>query len=114
MHRCWPSFATSDFRCIACGKSLTWWRRVCRWSRLAAMETSALSLAAAALRASRRHAIVYVLAASATFTVGSALVKALTAEFPVLEIVMFRSVVTFVAMLPMIIRHGGLSALATR
>jgi drug/metabolite transporter (DMT)-like permease len=78
------------------------------------METSALSLAAAALRASRRHAIVYVLAASATFTVGSALVKALTAEFPVLEIVMFRSVVAFVAMLPMIIRHGGLSALATR
>jgi drug/metabolite transporter (DMT)-like permease len=78
------------------------------------METSALSLAGAALRASRRHAIVYVLAASATFTVGSALVKALTAEFPVLEIVMFRSIVAFVAMLPMIIRHGGLSALATR
>jgi drug/metabolite transporter (DMT)-like permease len=78
------------------------------------METSALSLAAVALRAARQHAIVYVLAASATFTVGSALVKALTAEFPVLEIVMFRSVVAFVAMLPMIIRHGGLSALATR
>jgi drug/metabolite transporter (DMT)-like permease len=78
------------------------------------MEMSALSLAGAALRASRRHAIVYVLAASATFTLGSALVKALTAEFPVLEIVMFRSVVAFVAMLPMIIRHGGLSALATR
>jgi drug/metabolite transporter (DMT)-like permease len=78
------------------------------------METSALSLAAVALRAARHHAIVYVLAASATFTVGSALVKALTAEFPVLEIVMFRSIVGFVAMLPMIIRHGGLSALATR
>jgi drug/metabolite transporter (DMT)-like permease len=78
------------------------------------MESSALSLAGASLRAARRHAIVYVLAASATFTVGSALVKALTAEFPVLEIVMFRSVVAFVAMLPMIIRHGGMAALATR
>jgi drug/metabolite transporter (DMT)-like permease len=78
------------------------------------MESSALSPAGASLRAARRHAIVYVLGASATFTVGSALVKALTAEFPVLEIVMFRSVVAFVAMLPMIIRHGGLSALATR
>ncbi len=78
------------------------------------MESSALSLAGATLRAARRHAIVYVLSASAVFTVGSALVKALTAEFPVLEIVMFRSVVAFVAMLPMIIRHGGLSALATR
>jgi drug/metabolite transporter (DMT)-like permease len=78
------------------------------------METSAMSLASADLRAARRHAIVYVLGASATFTLGSAVVKALTAEFPVLEIVLFRSIVGFVAMLPMIIRHGGLSALATR
>ena len=78
------------------------------------METSAISLAGANLRAARRHAIAYVLAASATFTLGSALVKALTTDFPVLEIVLFRSVVGFVAMLPMIIRHGGLSALATR
>jgi len=78
------------------------------------METSAIGLPGAHLRAARRHAIVYVLAASATFTIGSALVKALTADFPVLEIVLFRSMVGFVAMLPMIIRHGGLSALATR
>jgi len=78
------------------------------------METSAISLAGAELRASRRHAIIYVLSASATFTLGSAVVKALTADFPVLEIVMFRSLVGFVAMLPMILRHGGLSALATR
>src|ERR1700735_499944 len=78
------------------------------------METSALSVAAVALRAARRHAIVYVLAASATFTVGSALGKALTAEFPVLEIVLFRSAVGFPAMLPMIMRHGGLAALKTR
>jgi drug/metabolite transporter (DMT)-like permease len=78
------------------------------------METSAASLATASLRAARQHAIVYVLGASAFFTVGSALVKALTVDFPVLEIVMFRSAVGFLAMLPMIIRHGGLSALATR
>ncbi len=78
------------------------------------METSATSPAGALLRAARRHAILYVLAASATFTVGSALVKALTLDIPVLEIVMFRSTVTFVAMLPMIMRRGGLSALKTR
>jgi drug/metabolite transporter (DMT)-like permease len=78
------------------------------------METSAVSLPGAELRASRRHAIVYVLSASATFTLGSALVKALTAEFPVLEIVAFRSFVGFIAMLPMIVRYGGLRALSTR
>jgi drug/metabolite transporter (DMT)-like permease len=78
------------------------------------MESSALGLAVSSLRAARRHAIIYVLGASATFTLGSAVVKALTAEFPVLEIVLFRSVVGFLAMLPMIIRYGGLSALATR
>ncbi len=75
------------------------------------MESSALRLPAADLRAARRHAIIYVLSASATFTLGSAVVKALTADFPVLEIVMFRSVVGFVAMLPMIVRSGGLAAL---
>ena len=78
------------------------------------METSAVRLVGADLRAARRHAIVYVLSASATFTVGSALVKALTADFPVLEIVLFRSVVGFLAMLPMIVRGGGLAALKTR
>jgi drug/metabolite transporter (DMT)-like permease len=77
------------------------------------METSALRLSAD-LRAARRHAILYVLSASATFTLGSALVKALTADFPVLEIVMFRSIVGFMVMLPLIARAGGLSALRTR
>jgi drug/metabolite transporter (DMT)-like permease len=78
------------------------------------METSAMSLANAELRAARRHAIIFVLSASATFTLGSALVKALTTDFPVLEIVMFRSIVGFMAMLPMLIRYGGLSALKSR
>ena len=79
------------------------------------METSAaLSLHHRDIRAARRHAIIFVLSASATFTVGSALVKALTADFPVMEIVMFRSSVGFLVMLPMIIRGGGLSMLKTR
>jgi drug/metabolite transporter (DMT)-like permease len=78
------------------------------------METSALRLPAADLRAARRHAILFVLSASATFTLGSALVKALAADFPVLEIVVFRSMVGFLLMLPMIIRTGGLKALKTR
>ena len=56
------------------------------------------------LRDSRRHAILFVLSASATFTIGSALVKSLSTDFPVLEIVMFRSIVGFLLMLPMIIR----------
>ena len=54
------------------------------------METSVLRLPAADLRAARRHATLYVLSASARFTIGSAVVKALTADFLVLEIVMFR------------------------
>jgi drug/metabolite transporter (DMT)-like permease len=78
------------------------------------MESTTLRLAGADLRASRRHAITYVLSASAVFTLGSALVKALTAEFPVMEIVMFRSFVGFAAMLPMILRAGGWSVLRTR
>src|SRR3954451_13506025 len=78
------------------------------------METSALRLPAGDLRAARRHAILFVLSASATFTLGSALVKALAADFPVLEIVMFRSRIGFLLMLPVIIRAGGLDALKTR
>ena len=61
------------------------------------MEPSATSAAGTILRAARQHAILYVLAASAAFTVGSALVKALAADIPVLEIVMFRSIVGFMA-----------------
>jgi len=77
------------------------------------METSA-ALPALALHSARRHAILCVLAASATFTVGAAVVKQLTEHVPLLEIVMFRSLVGFMAMLPVLWRQGGLSALATR
>lgn len=77
------------------------------------METSA-AIAGPDPRVARRHAITCVLSASATFTVGSAVIKALTAEFPVLEIVAFRSAMAFVALLPLLWRHGGISALTTR
>jgi len=65
-------------------------------------------------RAARRHAILCVLSASATFTIGSAVVKSLTAEFPVMEIVAFRSFIAFLALVPLLWRHGGIAALATR
>lgn len=77
------------------------------------METSA-AIVGPDPRLARRHAILCVLSASATFTIGSAVVKALTETFPVLEIVAFRSFVGFLALLPVLWRHGGLSALATR
>jgi drug/metabolite transporter (DMT)-like permease len=77
------------------------------------METSA-AIVGTDPRVARRHAITCVLSASATFTIGSAVVKALTADFPVLEIVAFRSFVAFLALLPVLWRHGGLAALATR
>ena len=77
------------------------------------METSA-AIAGPDPRVARRHAITCVLSASATFTIGSAVIKALTADFPVLEIVAFRSVMAFLALLPVLWRHGGLAALATR
>lgn len=64
--------------------------------------------------AARRHAILCVLSASATFTLGSAVVKALTADFPVMEIVAFRSFIAFLALLPVLWRQGGIAALATR
>ncbi|MBN8928423.1 MAG: DMT family transporter [Rhodospirillales bacterium] len=71
---------------------------------------AAPSLSAAA----RRHAIICVLSASATFSFGAAVVKALTESVPILEIVVARSLVGFLAMLPVLWRQGGLGALATR
>jgi len=71
------------------------------------------TIAARDPRAARRHAILCVLSASATFTIGSAVVKALTAEFPVMEIVAFRSFIAFLSLLPLLWRHGGMAALAT-
>src|SRR5690242_9297026 len=78
------------------------------------MGTSAVRLAGADVRAARRHAILFVLSASATFTFGSAIVKALTADFPVMEIVTFRSTIGFLLLLPAIIRSGGWATMCTR
>ncbi|MBN8873145.1 MAG: DMT family transporter [Rhodospirillales bacterium] len=64
--------------------------------------------------AARRHAIVCVLSASATFSFGAAVVKALTESVPIMEIVAARSLVGFLAMLPVLWRQGGIGALATR
>lgn len=65
------------------------------------------------LSARRRRAIICVLAASATFTLGAAFVKALTEHVPVFEIVMVRSYVAFLAMTPVLWRAGGLAAMRT-
>lgn len=63
--------------------------------------------------AQRRRAILCVLAASATFTLGAAFIKALTEHVPVFEIVMVRSYVAFLAMVPVLWRAGGISAMRT-
>lgn len=84
------------------------------------MESSAASAAdplvspVADPRAARRQAILFVLAASATFSLGSAIIKALTESIPVFEIVMFRSYVGFLAMVPVLWRQGGWAAMKTR
>lgn len=65
------------------------------------------------LIARRRRAIICVLSASATFTLGAAFIKALTEHVPVFEIVMVRSYVAFLAMTPVLWRAGGISAMRT-
>ncbi len=65
-------------------------------------------------RAARRQAILFVLAASATFSLGAAVIKALTEAIPVFEIVMFRSYIGFLAMVPVLWRQGGWTAMKTR
>jgi drug/metabolite transporter (DMT)-like permease len=61
--------------------------------------------------ATRRRAILCVMAASGLYTVAAALVKALALGFPVVEIMFFRSVVVAAVMLPIQLRAVGLSAL---
>ena len=62
----------------------------------------------------RRHAILCVLTASFLYAVTSALIKTMAASFPIAEVVFIRSVVAVVVTLPLLWRHGGLSALRTR
>jgi drug/metabolite transporter (DMT)-like permease len=75
------------------------------------VETSAALVAGSALR---RHAILCVLGASFCYSVTGALVKAVSAEFPTAEIVLFRSFIAVLVTLPLLWRHGGLVALRTR
>jgi drug/metabolite transporter (DMT)-like permease len=67
-----------------------------------------------ALRRNRRHAILCILGASATFAVAAACVKVVAPRIPTLEIVFFRNAFMLPALLPLIIRAGGWRALRTR
>lgn len=62
----------------------------------------------------RRRAILYVLAASATFAVVGALVKAVVADFPTVQIVFFRSFFVAIVLTPVLWRQGGWRTLRTR
>ena len=62
---------------------------------------------------SHRRAIALVCAASALFVVSSSIVKAVAPEIPVFEIALFRCVFSAIALIPVLIREGGLSALRT-
>lgn len=62
----------------------------------------------------RQRAILCVLGASACFTVSAALVKAVAPSTPVVEIILFRSFVALLCLLPLLRRSGGISALKTR
>lgn len=65
-------------------------------------------------QAANGRAILCVLTSSACFTISAALVKAVAADFPVSEVVLFRSLVAALVLLPPILRAGGLAALRVR
>ena len=62
----------------------------------------------------RRRAILCVLGSSASFTLAAALVKFSAERIPVSEIVLFRSLVAALCLLPMLRSAGGWPALRTR
>jgi drug/metabolite transporter (DMT)-like permease len=64
--------------------------------------------------AAARRAILCVLAASALFSVAAAFAKAVAPEIPTMEIVMFRSGVAAIVLVPFLWREGGLRALRTQ
>jgi drug/metabolite transporter (DMT)-like permease len=64
--------------------------------------------------ATRRRAILCVLAASALYTVAAALVKALAPTYPPVELMFFRSLVVAAVMLPFLVRREGVAALRPR
>ncbi len=62
----------------------------------------------------RQRAILCVLGSSAAYSVAGALVKAGSPGIPTIEVVLFRSLFTFVCLLPLIRGQGGWRALTTR
>ena len=62
----------------------------------------------------RRRAILCVLGSSAAYTVAAALVKAVAPGLPTVEIVLFRSLFTFLCLLPLIQGQGGWRVLRTQ
>ena len=71
------------------------------------MNGTSFAVSPAVLKAARRRAILCVLGASAAFSLTAALVKSLGTGIPTVEIVLFRSVVAFVVIGPMLARQGG-------
>jgi drug/metabolite transporter (DMT)-like permease len=68
----------------------------------------------AATARARRRGIVLVLLASATFALAAACAKAIGPAIPVAEVILFRNLFAIPALLPVVLAHGGLAALATR
>ena len=84
-------------------------------SRLAAahFETGCKGVAFLPLTGSRR-AIAFVLGSSGLFAVTSAMIKRAGAEVPTAELMLFRSGVALMLLLPWIVRSGGWTVLRTR
>ena len=71
-------------------------------------------VAAPDLAQARRRAILLVLASSGSFTMAAALVKVAAPEIPTVELMLFRSFVALVLMVPWMLRAGGWAVLRTR
>ena len=71
------------------------------------MNGTSFAVSPAVLKTVRRRAIMCVLGASAAFSLTAALVKSLGTGIPTIEIVLFRSLVAFVVIGPMLARQGG-------
>lgn len=64
--------------------------------------------------AQRRRAILCVLGSSGTFAVAAALVKGVSPEVPIMEVVLFRNLFALLLVLPLVARSGGWPVLRTR
>ncbi len=66
------------------------------------------------LAATRARAILLVILSGATFAIASASVKAVGTDIPLWQIVLFRNMIGFLALLPVLYAAGGLRLLRTR